>query len=100
MNISSHHDIFQMIEPQGPTYTYRRIIDYRSRLKKALAVLAPETRNEFHSLNIIVFLGRPLRGDFEKLDSPVIEISISLDLLMVNENKVGLQFVQMAPMTQ
>ena len=94
MNASIRHDLSQSVEPQGPTYTYKRIMDHWGRLKKALAVLDPEVRNDYPGLNIIVFLGRPLQEDFETLESLVIEISISLDLLMVDENKVGLQFVQ------
>ena len=94
MNISTHHEISQTVEPQGPTYTYRRIVDHWSRLMKALAALDPEVRNDYPGLNIIVFLGRPLQEDFETLENLVTEISISLDLLMVDENKVGLQLVQ------
>ncbi len=94
MNVSTHHDISQTVEPQGPTHTYKCIIDHWGRLKKALAVLDLEVRNDHPGLNIIVFLGRPLPEDFEILESLVTDISISLDLLMVDENKVGLQFVQ------
>ena len=94
MNVSIHRDISQTVEPQGPTYTYKRIMDHWSRLKKALAVLDPEVSNNYPGLNIIVFLSRPLQEDFETLESLVTEISISLDLLMVDQNKVGLQFVQ------
>ena len=94
MNVATHHDISQTIEPRGPTYTLRRIMDHWYRLKKALAVLDLEVRNDYPGLNIIVFLGHPLQEDFETLESLVTEISVSLDLLMVDENKVGLQFVQ------
>ena len=95
MNVATpNHDISLTVEPQGPTYTYRRIMDHWGKLKKALAVLDLEVRNDHPGLNIIIFLGRPLQEDFETLESLVTEISISLDLLMVDENKVGLQFVQ------
>lgn len=35
-----------------------------------------------------------MQEDTERLERLVTEISISLDLLMVDENKVGLKFVQ------
>ena len=94
MNVATHHDISQTMKPRGPTYTYRHIMDHWYKLKKALAVLDLEVRNDYPGLNIIVFLGHPLQEDFETLESLVTEISVSLDLLMVDENKVGLQLVQ------
>lgn len=94
INISIHLDTSQMVEPHGPTYTYKHIMRHWNRLKKALAGLDPEVRNDYPGLNIIVFLGRALQEDTERLERLVTEISISLDLLMVDENKVGLKFVQ------
>lgn len=93
INALTHHDTSHMLEPQGPTYTYKRIMRHWKRLKKALAVLDPEVRNDYPGLNIIVFLGHALQEDAEALEGLVTEMSISLDLLMVDENKVGLQFV-------
>ena len=94
INASTHHDTSHMLVPQGPTYTYNRIMRHWNRLKKALADLDPEVRNDYPGLNIIVFLGHALQKDAEALEGLITEMSISLDLLMVDENKMGLQFVQ------
>ena len=94
INASTYHETPHMLEPRGPTYTCKRITRHWNRLKQALAVLDPEVRNDYPGLNIIVFIGHALQKDAEALEDLVTEISISLDLLMVDENKVGLQFVQ------
>ena len=93
-SFATHNDISQLVEPQGPTSTYRRMIDHWGKLKKALAVLDPEVRNDHPGLNMIIFLSRPLQEDFETLESLITDVSLSLDRLMVDEDKVGLQFVQ------